>query len=123
MEGLSYVARTPLVRPLVLSLALTGVGSGMIQTFWAYRMLTTLHGHGMVEFEETRQLWFIGVETFRIGSAFLHRHKLLEIGRAIERAIKADVKSWKQAPRSQRREIRLVDESDRVTVVRLIEHQ
>ncbi|WP_331732506.1 MFS transporter (plasmid) [Streptomyces sp. NBC_00015] len=43
VEGLSYVARTPLVRPLVLSLALTGVGSGMIQTFWAYRMLTTLH--------------------------------------------------------------------------------
>jgi hypothetical protein len=41
----------------------------------------------------------------------------------IERAIKADVKSWKQAPRSQRREIRLVDENDRVTVVRLIEHQ
>jgi len=48
-----------------------------------YRMLTTLHGHGMVEFEETRQLWFIGVETFRIGSAFLHRHKLLEIGRTV----------------------------------------
>jgi hypothetical protein len=41
----------------------------------------------------------------------------------IERAVKADVQSWKQVPRSQRREIRLVDEWGRGTVLRLIEHQ
>jgi hypothetical protein len=41
----------------------------------------------------------------------------------IERGVKADVQSWKQLPKSQRREIRLVDKWGRVRVLRLIEHQ
>jgi IclR family transcriptional regulator, acetate operon repressor len=49
----------------------------------AYRMLTTLQAHGMVEFHEADQLWFIGIETFRMGAAFLRRRKLAEQGRAI----------------------------------------
>jgi IclR family transcriptional regulator, acetate operon repressor len=49
----------------------------------AYRMLTTLQAHGMVEFNEADQLWFIGIETFRMGAAFLRRRKLAEQGRAI----------------------------------------
>ena len=49
----------------------------------AYRMLTTLQTHGMVEFAEGDQLWFIGIETFRLGAAFLRRRKLAEQGRAI----------------------------------------
>ena len=49
----------------------------------AYRMLTTLQAHGMVEFAEGEQLWFIGIETFRIGAAFLRRRKLAEQGRAV----------------------------------------
>lgn len=53
----------------------------------AYRMLTTLAAHGMVEFHETDQLWFIGIETFRIGSAFLRRRKLAEQGRPIIQAL------------------------------------
>ncbi len=53
----------------------------------AYRMLTTLAAHGMVEFNETDQLWFIGIETFRIGSAFLRRRKLAEQGRPIIQAL------------------------------------
>lgn len=49
----------------------------------AYRMLTTLQQHRLADFEETSQLWFVGVETFRIGSAFLRRRKLAERGRGI----------------------------------------
>ncbi|WP_189829134.1 MFS transporter [Streptomyces subrutilus] len=41
-EGLVYVARTPLVRPLVLVMASTGVGAGMIATYSSYYLLTTL---------------------------------------------------------------------------------
>ena len=41
----------------------------------SYRMLTTLAAHGMVEFSESEQLWSIGVETYRMGSAFLRRRK------------------------------------------------
>jgi IclR family acetate operon transcriptional repressor len=53
----------------------------------AYRMLTTLQAHGLVEFEENGQSWFVGVETFRIGAAFLRRRKLAERGRAIIQAL------------------------------------
>jgi IclR family transcriptional regulator, acetate operon repressor len=52
-----------------------------------YRMLTTLQQHGLAEFEEASQLWFVGVETFRIGAAFLRRRKLAERGRAIIQAL------------------------------------
>ncbi|MGW7064598.1 MFS transporter [Streptomyces sp. NPDC054904] len=41
-EGLLYVARTPLVRPLVLCLAGTGFGSALTSTFWAFHLLTTV---------------------------------------------------------------------------------
>ncbi|MER6444069.1 MFS transporter [Streptomyces venezuelae] len=41
-EGLVYVARTPLVRPLVLCLAGTGSGSALTSTFWAFHLLTTV---------------------------------------------------------------------------------
>lgn len=49
----------------------------------AYRMLTTLEGHGMVEFESGDQLWSIGVETYRMGSAFLRRRKLVDRARVV----------------------------------------
>ena len=49
----------------------------------AYRMLTTLEGHGMVEFDRTDQLWSIGVETYRMGSAFLRRRKLVDRARIV----------------------------------------
>jgi IclR family acetate operon transcriptional repressor len=48
-----------------------------------YRMLTTLQASGFAEFEESSQLWFVGVESFRIGSAFLRRRKLSERGHSI----------------------------------------
>jgi len=49
----------------------------------AYRMLTTFEGHGMVEFDRTSQLWSIGVETYRMGSAFLRGRKLVDRARAV----------------------------------------
>jgi IclR family acetate operon transcriptional repressor len=49
----------------------------------AYRMLTTLESHGMVEFDKTEQLWSIGVETYRMGSAFLRSRKLVDRSRAV----------------------------------------
>lgn len=49
----------------------------------AYRMLTTLESHAMVEFDRTDQLWSIGVGTYRIGSAFLRRRKLADRARPL----------------------------------------
>src|SRR5262245_7977584 len=49
----------------------------------AYRMLTTLANHGMVEFAEQQQLWSVGVEAYRIGSAFLRGRKLVDRARAV----------------------------------------
>lgn len=49
----------------------------------AYRMLTTLEAHGMVEFDRTDQLWSIGVETYRMGAAFLRRRKLVDRARIV----------------------------------------
>jgi IclR family acetate operon transcriptional repressor len=53
----------------------------------AYRLLATLQKHGMVEFEDGTQLWFVGVETFRIGSSFLRRRKLAERARPIMQSL------------------------------------
>jgi IclR family transcriptional regulator, acetate operon repressor len=55
----------------------------------AYRMLTTLAAHGLVEFGSHDQLWVIGIESFRLGSAFLRRRKLAEQGRPIIQALMA----------------------------------
>jgi IclR family acetate operon transcriptional repressor len=49
----------------------------------AYRMLTTLAAHGMVEFGQTDQLWSVGVETYRMGSAFLRRRNLVDRSRSM----------------------------------------
>ena len=56
----------------------------------AYRVLTTFATHGMVEFQPDQQLWFIGREAFRIGSAFLGRSNLVEQARAEMRSLMAE---------------------------------
>ncbi|MFO1149440.1 MAG: IclR family transcriptional regulator [Alsobacter sp.] len=55
-----------------------------------YRMLSTLQRHGVVEFDDVNQLWFVGVELFRMGSSFLRRRKLAERGRAVIEALMAE---------------------------------
>jgi IclR family acetate operon transcriptional repressor len=65
-----------------LSLSEIAEASGLAAST-AYRMLTTLENHGMVEFDKTDQLWSIGVETYRMGAAFLRRRKLIERARTV----------------------------------------
>jgi IclR family transcriptional regulator, acetate operon repressor len=65
-----------------LSLTELSTRSGLAPST-VYRMLTTLQRHGVAEFDEANQLWFVGVELFRIGSSFLRRRKLAERGRAV----------------------------------------
>jgi IclR family acetate operon transcriptional repressor len=48
----------------------------------AYRMLSTMQKRGLAELDGTTQSWSVGVETFRIGSAFLRRRKLVDRARA-----------------------------------------
>lgn len=65
-----------------LSLSEIAAGSGLAAST-AYRMLTTLENHGMVEFDRTDQLWSIGVETYRMGAAFLRGRKLVDRARIV----------------------------------------
>jgi IclR family acetate operon transcriptional repressor len=65
-----------------LSLSEIAAKSG-IAASTAYRMLTTLAAHGMVEFDPDGQLWSVGVETYRMGSAFLRRRKLVDRARTV----------------------------------------
>jgi IclR family acetate operon transcriptional repressor len=65
-----------------LSLSEVAARSG-IAASTAYRMLTTLSHHGMVEFDQAAQLWSVGVGTYSMGSAFLRRRKLVDRARAI----------------------------------------
>ena len=54
-----------------------------------YRVLSTFQAHGMVEFQASRQLWFVGQAAFRIGSAFLERTSLVEQARGVMRELMA----------------------------------
>ena len=65
-----------------LSLSEVAERSGLAAST-AYRMLTTLESHGMVEFDRIDQLWSIGVETYRMGAAFLRRRKLVDRARVV----------------------------------------
>ncbi len=55
-----------------------------------YRVLSTFAAHGMVEVDPATQLWFVGQEAFRIGSAFLGRTSLVEQARGVMHALMAE---------------------------------
>jgi IclR family acetate operon transcriptional repressor len=55
-----------------------------------YRVLSTLEGHGIVEAQAATQLWFVGQEAFRIGSAFLGRTSLVEQARGVMHGLMAE---------------------------------
>ncbi len=55
-----------------------------------YRILTTLEGRGLVEFEAQEQLWHIGPRAFIIGARFLRRTSLVERARPILRSLMED---------------------------------
>lgn len=52
-----------------------------------YRILVTLEGRGLVEFDEEQQLWHIGPRAFVIGARFLRRTSLVERARPILRRL------------------------------------
>ena len=53
-----------------------------------YRVLVTMEGRGIVEFNPTDQVWNIGPAAFLIGSKFLRRTNLVERARPILRKLK-----------------------------------
>ena len=52
-----------------------------------YRILITLQGQGLVEFDSEDQVWHIGPQAFVIGSRFLRRTSLVERARPIMRKL------------------------------------
>lgn len=53
----------------------------------AHRVLATLEKHGYADIDETGQTWRVGLEAFRVGSSFMQRTNLLEVGRASMRLL------------------------------------
>ncbi len=56
----------------------------------AHRLLTTMQRHGVVEFDDARQEWLIGIETFRMGNSYLKRTNLIEASRDAMRSLMED---------------------------------
>ncbi len=52
-----------------------------------YRILVTLEGRGLVEFDTEEQLWHIGAQAFVIGARFLRRTSLVDRARPILRKL------------------------------------
>jgi IclR family acetate operon transcriptional repressor len=52
-----------------------------------YRVLVTLQGHEIVEFEDGAQRWHVGAGAFRIGSGFLRRTNVAERSRGAMQAL------------------------------------
>ncbi|MCI2398418.1 HTH-type transcriptional regulator BhcR [Aliiroseovarius subalbicans] len=52
-----------------------------------YRILVTLEGRGLVEFDAIDQVWHVGARAFIIGSRFLRRTSLVERARPILRGL------------------------------------
>ena len=68
--------------------ALSDIASEMGQSpATVYRVLVTLEGRGMVEFDPGEQLWHIGAQSFIIGARFLRRTSLVERARPIMRRL------------------------------------
>ncbi len=53
----------------------------------AHRILNTLKSSGFIQYDEARGGYLIGVQAFRIGSAFLRNRKLADVGRGIIRRL------------------------------------
>ncbi|MEJ6397343.1 HTH-type transcriptional regulator BhcR [Yoonia sp. 208BN28-4] len=68
--------------------ALTTIADEMDQSpATVYRILVTLEGRGLVEFDPHEQLWHIGPQAFVIGARFLRRTGLVERARPIMRRL------------------------------------
>ena len=68
--------------------ALSVIASEMGQSpATVYRILVTLEGRGLVEFDPVEQIWHIGPQAFVIGARFLRRTSLVERARPIMRRL------------------------------------
>ncbi|WP_170325573.1 HTH-type transcriptional regulator BhcR [Ruegeria arenilitoris] len=68
--------------------ALTTLSDEMRQSpATVYRILVTLEGRGLVEFDHDEQVWHIGPRAFVIGSRFLRRTSLVDRARPIMRKL------------------------------------
>lgn len=68
--------------------ALTTIATDMGQSpATVYRILVTLEGRGLVEFDPVEQLWHIGPQAFVIGARFLRRTSLVDRARPIMRKL------------------------------------
>jgi len=68
--------------------ALSVISSEMGQSpATVYRILVTLEGRGLVEFDPVEQVWHIGPQAFVIGARFLRRTSLVERARPIMRKL------------------------------------
>ena len=55
-----------------------------------YRILVTLQGRGLVEFDGESQLWHVGPRAFLIGARYLRRTSLVDRARPLLRALMAE---------------------------------
>lgn len=55
-----------------------------------YRILVTLEGRGLVDFDAVQQIWQIGAKAFVIGAQFLRRTSLVESARPVLRTLMED---------------------------------
>ena len=71
--------------------ALSDIASEMKQSpATVYRILVTLEGRGLVEFDPVEQVWHIGPHAFVIGARFLRRTSLVDRARPIMRKLMED---------------------------------
>lgn len=81
MEVFEYLSQTQ-------GKALTAIADEMGQSpATVYRILITLEGRALVEFDASEQLWHIGPQAFVIGARFLRRTSLVERARPILRKL------------------------------------
>lgn len=86
-RGLSLLAA--LARDGKATLSVLAQRAGMPPSS-AHRLLATLEAHGLVELGAETQEWMVGVEAFRIGSAFVQRGNLAEMSREAMRRLVED---------------------------------
>lgn len=68
--------------------ALSTIASQMQQSpATVYRILVTLEGRGLVEFDPIEQVWHIGPQAFVIGARFLRRTSLVDRARPVMRKL------------------------------------
>ncbi len=81
MEVFEYLSEAQ-GKPLTALAAETGQSPATV-----YRILVTLEGRGLVEFDPEDQVWHIGPRAFVIGARFLRRTSLLDRARPILRKL------------------------------------